>query len=147
MPAMLKNERPLMLPTSTRRSLPRRMMSIAAGWRRGNAELAREAIARTGRHDAERRGRAGERVTDLVDGAVAAPGDHHRGATLDGARRELAGVPAAFGHVHVARDRSRRECVSRNATRAAATSGFAPAPDNGFTIATTFEKPIALKML
>ena len=43
-----------------------------------NAQLARQAVARAARDDGQRRVAEGQRRRHLVDGAVAAPGDHQR---------------------------------------------------------------------
>ena len=54
MPAMFANRRPSISPTSIGRGTARSASAIAALRPRIDAELARQAVAGTGRHDAER---------------------------------------------------------------------------------------------
>ena len=92
MPAMLKKSRPSISPASIGRSRPWSATSIAACGSVGYADLGGEPVARAGRDDAKDGAGAGQRGADLVDGAVAAPGDDRPRSGRDGGARELAGV-------------------------------------------------------
>ncbi len=60
-------------------------------------EVAAEAVAGAARHEAERRGRGGEDVGDLVHGPVAADGDNQLAAVAERLPGEFRGVPGPVG--------------------------------------------------
>ena len=93
---------------------------------RMHAELAREAVARAGRDDAERHLVERERGGDLVDRAVAAPRQHEARAAPHGGLRQLARVADPFGQQHLDRIAVRVDDRERQLRAARAAAGLAP---------------------
>ena len=84
------------------------MSSARSGYGR-DSQFARQAVPGAGAHDTERRARADELRGDLVDGPVAAPGDHQFAPLRDRLPRQLRPVPRGAGDFHAPRDPVSRE--------------------------------------
>ena len=114
----LKNSRPPSSPASIARGeAPSASMRARIG-PPADAKIGRQAVARSGWHDGERRLPEHQGRGHLVDRAVAAPGDDQPRAAGDRGRRQLARMPLALGDEHLAALAATRRAPTRPAPRA-----------------------------
>ena len=120
-PATLKNGRPPSSPASidARRCASAPPRSRAPGCDR-HAELARQAVARAGRHDRQRHVGPEAAPTHLVHRAVAAPGHHQPRAARRGAPRPARARVPPLGDEDARRLRRASASAARRAPRAPA---------------------------